>query len=60
MVLLDNNKKKKTSRKQKRHSLKDCIEQFFNFSDKNVIHDKIILFDAGIISIKKHDVGGLC
>ena len=28
-----------------KHSLKDCIEQFFNFPNKNIIHDKIINTD---------------
>ena len=36
-----------------KHSLKDCIEKFFNFSYKNIIHDKIILFEAALLVQKK-------
>ena len=32
-----------------KHSMKDCIEKFFNFSHKNIIHDKIILFEAALL-----------
>ena len=43
--------KNRTSRKQtkKKQYLKDCMEHFFNFSYKNIIHDKIILFDAKLL-----------
>ena len=35
---LDNNKKQQNKQKAKnKHSLKDCIEQFLNFSYKNII-----------------------
>ena len=30
-------------------SLKDCTEQLFNFSYKNTVHNKIILFDAALL-----------
>ena len=42
-----------------KHSLKDCIEQFFNFPYKKIVHDKIILFNAALLVQKKHDAGGL-
>ena len=32
----------------KKHYVKVFIEQFFNFSYKNIILDKIILFDAAL------------
>ena len=44
----NNNKHKKRKTKNKRF-LKSCIEQFFNFSYKNVIHENIILFDAALL-----------
>ena len=33
---------------ENKHSLKDCIEQFFDFSYKNIC-GKIILFDATLV-----------
>ena len=32
-----------------KHSLKDCIEQFFSFSYKNITYNKIILIDAALL-----------
>ena len=32
--------------------MKDCIEWFFNFSYKNIIHVKLILFDAALLMQK--------
>ena len=32
-----------------KHSLKDCLEQFLNFSYKNNIHDKIIVSYAALL-----------
>ena len=43
----------------KRHSLKDFIEQIFNFSCKNVRHDKENFFDAALLSQKKHNAGSI-
>ena len=48
-MLLDNNKKQDQQKTKNKHSLKDCIEKFFNFSYKNIKHDKIILFDATLL-----------
>ena len=45
--LLDN-KEAKAEAKNK-YSLKDCSEQFFNFSYKNIINDIKILFDAALL-----------
>ena len=36
---------------ENKHSLKDCIEQFFDFSYKNIC-DKILLFDATLLAQK--------
>ena len=45
--------KKKTSRKQKTNILwKTVLSSFFNFSYKNIIYDKIILFDAALLMQK--------
>ena len=41
--LLDNNKNQNKQKTKNKHSLKDCIEQFFNFSCK------IILLDAQLL-----------
>ena len=49
MVLLDNNKKQKKEKTKNKHSLKDCMNYFFNFLNKNIIHDKIILFHAAFV-----------
>ena len=59
-MLLDNNKKKKKNKQKtkSKHSLKDCIEQFFNFSSQNIMHDRIIL-DVQLLVEKGHDAGGL-
>ena len=46
-VLLDN--KKQNKQKTKNKHLKDRIKQFFNFSYKNIIHDKIMLSDAPLL-----------
>ena len=35
-----------------KHSLKDCTEHFLNFSYKNTVHNKIILFDAALLEQK--------
>ena len=48
-MLLDNKNKQNKQKTKKKHSLKDCVEQFFNFSYKNNIHDKIILLDAALL-----------
>ena len=42
-------KKQNKQKTENKHSLKDCIEQFLNFSYKNIIHDKTILFDAALL-----------
>ena len=49
MVLLDNNKKQKKEKTKTKHSLKDCINYFFNFLYRNIIHDKIILFHTAFV-----------
>ena len=46
-VLLDN--KKQNKQKTKNKHLKDRIKQFFNFSYKNIIHDKLMLSDAALL-----------
>ena len=43
---------KKQTENEKQTFLKDCIEEFFNFSHKN-IHDKIIHLDATLLVPKK-------
>ena len=44
----NNNKHKRRKTKNKR-SLKTVLSCFFNFSYKNVVHEKIILFDAALL-----------
>ena len=44
-------KKLKQTDMENKHSLKDCIEQFFDFSYKNIC-DKILLFDATLLAQK--------
>ena len=51
--LLDNNKNQNKQKTKNKHSLKDCIEQFFNFSYENIINNKVILFDAALLVQKK-------
>ena len=57
-LLLDNNKNQNKQKTKNKYSLNDCTVQFFNFSYKNTIHDKILLFDVTLL-VKKHDAGGL-
>ena len=56
-MLLDNTKKQNKSKAKNKYSLKDCIEQFFNFSYKKTIHDKIILFAVALLVQKKTRCG---
>ena len=43
------NKKQYKQKTKNKHSLKDCTEQFFKLSYKNIIHDKILLFNAALL-----------
>ena len=45
-MCFNNKYNRKTNETQNKHSLKDCTEKFFNILYKNIIRDKIILFDA--------------
>ena len=48
-MLLDSNKKQNKNKTKNKHSLKDCVEQFFIFSYKNITHDKTIFFHAALL-----------
>ena len=47
-MLLGNKIKQDKQKTKNKHSLKDCMEQFFNFSYKNIVHDNIMLFDVAL------------
>ena len=47
-MLLGNKIKQDKQKTKNKHCLKDCMEQFFNFSYKNIVHDNIILFDVAL------------
>ena len=51
-MLLDNNKKQNKQKTKNKHSLKDYWI-VFNFSYKNIIHDKIIFYDVALLVQKK-------
>ena len=51
-MLLDNNEKQNKQRTKNNYYLKDWIEKFFHASYKNIIYDKMLLFDAALSAQK--------
>ena len=52
VIRLDNNKKQNKQKTKNKYNLKDCIEKFFRSSYKNIIYDKMLLFDAALSAQK--------
>ena len=52
IIRLDNNKKQNKQKTKNKYNLKDCIEKFFRSSYKNIIYDKMLLFDAALLAQK--------
>ena len=48
-MLLDNNKKQYKQNTKNKHSLIIVLSSFSIFSCKNMIHDKMILFDVALL-----------